>query len=187
MIATKAFSGARLYRAPKKLVTADQGVNRLTALAEVPSLVTDGAYLPDGRFVLRTYGTVYVYDRPGHEVASDALPLQPQGESVAADGDRLLVGSEGLNSDVIAVPVPGGATTESPSADGTVTPADDADDPDDDAMGLTAEEWWVAAGVVLLVGLAFLIDAAPRRLTATPAAAPVRGVVRARPGCRRLR
>ena len=92
----------------------------------MPTLVTDGAYLPDGRFVLRTYGSVYVYDRPGHEVASDELPLQPQGESVAADGDRLLVGSEGLNSEVLAVPIPGGATTESPSAEGTTTPAGDA-------------------------------------------------------------
>jgi len=155
MIATKAFSGGRLYRAPKKLVTTDQGVNKLTSLAEVPMLVTDGAYLPDGRFVLRTYGSVYVYDRPGHEVASDELPLQPQGESVAADGDRLLVGSEGLDSEVLAVPIPGGATTESPSADGTVTPADDADA--DEPIGLTSGDWWVIAGAVLLVGMAFLM------------------------------
>ena len=155
MIATKAFSGGRLYRAPKKLVTADEGTNRLTALAEVPTLVTDGAFLPDGRFVLRTYGSVYVYDRPGHEVASDELPLQPQGESVAADGDRLLVGSEGLNSEVLAVPIPGGATTESPSAEGSTAPAGDAET--DEPMGLTTDDWWVAAGVVLLVGLAFLM------------------------------
>ena len=46
--------------------------------------------------MLRTYTSVFVYDRPGHEVARAELPLQPQGESVAADGDRLLVGSEGL-------------------------------------------------------------------------------------------
>ena len=155
MIATKAFSGGRLYRAPKQLVTADEGTNRLTALAEVPTLVTDGAYLPDGRFVLRTYSSVYVYDRPGHEVASDELPLQPQGESVAADGDRLLVGSEGLNSEVLAVPIPGGATTESPSAEGTTAPTGDAQV--DEPIGLTTDDSWVIAGVVLLVGLAFLM------------------------------
>ena len=161
MIATKAFSGARLYRAPKKLVTADQGTNRLTALAEVPALVTDGAYLPDGRFVLRTYSSVYVYDRPGHEVASAVLPLQPQGESVAADGDRLLVGSEGLRSQVLAVPIPGGATAESPEASRAATPADDVDD--DDPMRLMAGDWWVIAAAVLLIGLGVVVRRRRRR------------------------
>jgi hypothetical protein len=116
-VATKALSGAGLYQAPRELVTVDQGTNRLTRVADVPSLVTDGAVLPDGRFVLRTYTSVYVYDRPGHEVARADLPPQPQGESVAAAGDRLLVGSEGIHSEVLAVPVPGGPTdTDSPSA-----------------------------------------------------------------------
>ena len=161
MIATKAFSGARLYRAPKKLVTADQGTNRLTALAEVPALVTDGAYLPDGRFVLRTYSSVYVYDRPGNEVASAVLPLQPQGESVAADGDRLLVGSEGVHSQVLAVPIPGGATNESPEASGAATPAHDVDD--DDPMRLMAGDWWVIAAAVMLIGLGVVVSRRRRR------------------------
>jgi hypothetical protein len=114
LIATKALSGAGLYRAPRHLVTQDQGTNRLTRIAGVPSIVTDGAYLPDGRFVLRTYTAVYVYDRPGHEVARAELPPQPQGESVAADGDRLLIGSEGVHSHVLAVPVPTGHTLSPP-------------------------------------------------------------------------
>jgi hypothetical protein len=114
LIATKALSGAGLYRAPRHLVTQDQGTNRLTRIAGVPSIVTDGAYLPDGRFVLRTYTAVYVYDRPGHEVARAELPPQPQGESVAADGDRLLIGSEGVHSQVLAVPVPTGDTLSPP-------------------------------------------------------------------------
>ncbi len=108
MVATKEISGAALYQAPRKLVTEAHGTNVLTRLAGVPALVTDGAYLPDGRFVLRTYTSVYVYDRPGHEVARALLPPQPQGESIAADGDRLLIGSEGARSTVLAVPVPGG-------------------------------------------------------------------------------
>ena len=121
LIATKALSGAGLYRAPRHLVTQDQGTNRLTPIADVPSIVTDGAYLPDGRFVLRTYTAVYVYDRPGHEIARAELPPQPQGESVAAQGERLLIGSEGVHSQVLAVPVPTGKTL-SPSP--PTTPAE---------------------------------------------------------------
>jgi len=121
LIATKDAFGGGLYRAPLDPVTADDGSNRLVRIADLPSLVTDGAYLPDGRFALRTYGSVFVYDRPGHQVATATLPLQPQGESIAADGDRLLVGSEGPQSAVYQVPVPDAApnasTRPNPSAD----------------------------------------------------------------------
>jgi hypothetical protein len=111
LIATKSFGDAGLYRAPGRLVTEDVGVNRLERVADVPPLVTDGAFLPDGRFVLRTYADVHVYDRPGHELEVAPLPPQPQGESVAAEGDdALLVGSEGEDSAVYRVPVPGGAS-----------------------------------------------------------------------------
>jgi hypothetical protein len=153
MIATKAFSGARLYRAPKRLVTDDQGTNLLTAVARVPALVTDGAYLPDGRFVLRTYSSVHVYDRPGHEVASADLPLQPQGESVAADGQRLLVGSEGVHSEVLAVPVPGGASTESPTASSGRPSASPSVGAEGGQVGRMAGDWWLVAGIVLLAGM----------------------------------
>ena len=108
LIATKGFADAGLYRAPARLVSEAAGTNELTRIADVPPLVTDGAYLPDGRFALRTYSAVHVYDRPGHQVAVADLPPQPQGESLAADGDHLLVGSEGLDSEVLPVPVPGG-------------------------------------------------------------------------------
>jgi len=114
LIATKDAGGGGLYRAPLDPVTAADGSNRLVRIADVPLLVTDGAYLPDGRFALRTYGSVFVYDRPGHQIATATLPLQPQGESLAVDGDRLLVGSEGPQSAVYAVPLPGpvrGAST----------------------------------------------------------------------------
>jgi len=108
LIATKGFAGG-LYRAPRDLVTRDVGTNELVRVADVPALVTDGAYLQDGRFALRTYSSVHVYDRPGHEVGVAELPPQPQGESLAADHGRLLVGSEGERSAVYAVDVPGPA------------------------------------------------------------------------------
>jgi hypothetical protein len=129
MIASKEIFGAVLYRAPAHLVTKDEGTNRLTRVATVPGLVTDGAYLPDGRFVLRTYSSVFVYDRPGHEVAQADLPPQPQGESVAADGNQLLIGSEGVHTRVIAVPVPvaaGPAASGSPSGSLSASPSPSA-------------------------------------------------------------
>jgi MYXO-CTERM domain-containing protein len=163
MVATKEFAGAALYRAPRTLVTEGRGTNVLTRLAGVPSLVTDGAYLPDGRFVLRTYTSVYLYDRPGHEVARASLPPQPQGESVAADDNRLLVGSEGVRSTVLAVPVPAPApaapsAAPSPSA----TPARSASEPGSDgASGVT----WVFGLLGLAVLLGLVVVARRRQAT----------------------
>jgi hypothetical protein len=165
MVATKEFAGAALYRAPRRLVTEDQGTNVLTRLADVPALVTDGAYLPDGRFVLRTYTSVYLYDRPGHVVARASLPPQPQGESVAADGDRLLVGSEGVRSTVLAVPVPGpspAASSAVPSP--TVSPTPSTAAPEAGGDGNSAVTWVLGAlGVVVLIG----VVAVARRRQAT--------------------
>jgi len=148
LVATKALGGAGLYRAPPQLVTEDAGTNRLERVADVPSLVTDGAFLPDGRFVLRSYTTAYVYDRPGHQVASAPLPRQPQGESVAAaDGPSgspgsLLVGSEGKESAVYRVPVPGDAADESSTA---AAAQEDSDPP---GRRPADDPWWQAGRVV---------------------------------------
>lgn len=103
-LATKDVFGGGLYRAPAGLRT--DRPNRLTRVGDVPGLVTDGAFLPDGRFLLRTYSTVYLYAGPDRPVASAALPETEQGESLAVDGSRLLVGSEGRDSPVYAVAVP---------------------------------------------------------------------------------
>ena len=114
-IATKNVFGGGLYRAPRRLLT--DRTNELERIGDVPGLVTDGAFLPDGRFVLRTYTTAYLYDGPNRLSGQIALPPQEQGESVAVDGDRLLVGSEGALSAVYAVPLPRGDPR--PSASGT--------------------------------------------------------------------
>jgi len=124
LIATKDAGGGGVYAGPRDPVPVNQGTNRLVRVADAPLLVTDGAYLPDGRFVLRTYGSVLVYDRPGHQVGTASLPLQPQGESVAADGDRLLVGSEGPQSAVYAVPVPAPSSDSAPGDRATAPPVD---------------------------------------------------------------
>lgn len=164
LVATKGISGQGLYRAPRELVTQDQGTNRLTRIATVPSVVTDGAYLPDGRFVLRTYWGVYLYDRPGHQVGYEQLPGQQQGESIAADGTRLLVGSEGVHSDVLAVPVPRATTTSSPaptaSANGS---AADAPGAAEGPGGWPVAATWAFRGVGALVLVAGVAIAVRRR------------------------
>jgi hypothetical protein len=106
-VATKDVAGGGLYRAPSRLRT-DQ-VNILRRVADVPPVVTDGAFSPDGRaFVLRDYQGAYVYAAPGRRVGSFELPLQFQGESitVTADGRSVLAGSEGPESEVWRVPLP---------------------------------------------------------------------------------
>lgn len=103
----KGKKGPGLYAAPKRLRT--DKVNVLRRIATVPEQVTDGAYAPDGRhFVLRTYFSAYLYDRPGHRVARFGLPSQIQGEGVTftPDGGALLTSSEGFNSDVLRVSLP---------------------------------------------------------------------------------
>ena len=113
-IATKDVFGGGLYRAPRQLQT--DRTNELERVGNVPGLVTDGAFLPDGRFVLRSYTTAYLYDGPDRLSDQIALPLQEQGESLAVDGERLLVGSEGALSAVYAVPLPGSDPRPSASA-----------------------------------------------------------------------
>jgi hypothetical protein len=169
LVATKALGGAGLYRAPARLVPEDVGTNRLERVADVPSLVTDGAFLPDGRFVLRSYTTAYVYDRPGHQVASAPLPRQPQGETVA-DGSpdspgSLLVGSEGVDSAVYRVPVPGDAAD--PSTPAATSSGDSASDEAGSGRQGEDEAWWragrVARGVVAVIALVGIVAVLRRR------------------------
>lgn len=112
-IATKELLGGGLYRTPAPPRAGERTV--LERVGEVPSIVTDGTLLPDGRMVLRTYGRAYVYVGPGGALLqSFALPRQEQGESVAPaqSGDALVVGSEGADSPVWLVQVPpAGAST----------------------------------------------------------------------------
>lgn len=153
LVVTKDVAGAGVYRAPRDPVTEDQGTNELERVADAPAFVTDGAYLPDGRLVLRTYSAVHVYDRVGHETGSEALPPQPQGESVAVDGDALLVGSEGRRSAVyrVAVPGPAPASSREPEPDGRL-PLRSADDD-----GPWREAYLVVRAVALVVLLGGVI------------------------------
>ena len=144
-IATKDVFGGGLYRAP--LTDRPRGTTRLERVASVPSLVTDGAFLPDGRLVLRSYTTAYLFDEPDELAATSVLPEQPQGESLAVAGDRLLVGSEGEQSAVYAVPVPSAAPGANASPSATPEPSGPTRPVRADADSAVS---WPAVGLSLL-------------------------------------
>lgn len=70
--------------------------------------MTDGAFLYDGRMVLRNYTTAFVSRGPGQPQVAVQLPSTSQGESLAvAPGYKaVLVGSEGPESPVYVQPLP---------------------------------------------------------------------------------
>jgi hypothetical protein len=157
-IATKSFGPGGLYVAPQSLVEESLGTNKLRRVASVPPLVTDGAFLPGGRFVLRTYTSVFVYDKPGKLRDQLTIPVQPQGESVAYDGDRLLYGSEGVHSKVQAVPLPDeltGRTTTTPTKSAPPAAAESGTSPfGDEAVKVLA---LLLAGAVVASFLVFAV------------------------------
>jgi DNA-binding beta-propeller fold protein YncE len=107
-VVSKEFVTAHVYRSPRDPFSHRQVV--LRPVAEAPALATDAALLPSGDVaVIRTYSTAYFYTFPGWRgLGERQLPSQPQGESLAVppDGDQLWVGSEGVGSRVLAVPMP---------------------------------------------------------------------------------
>jgi Tol biopolymer transport system component len=111
-VVSKRVDGAAVYAAPARLRT--DRVNVLTRVASAPSVVTDGAFAPDGGTVaLRGYAWAWTATSvlgPWHRVD---IPLQPQGESLTwtPDGAALLVGSEGERSEVWRVPLTTTATS----------------------------------------------------------------------------
>ena len=126
-VATKSLGVGGLYSAPRKLVTHSHGTNVLHRVTDVPALTTDGTFLPNGKFVLRTYTSAFIYDAPGKLREQLEMPIQRQGETVAYDSKRLLVGSEGLHSTIQAVALPAEALatsspTPEPSATATSSP-----------------------------------------------------------------
>jgi hypothetical protein len=167
-VASKDEAGGGLYQAPAAL--SSDRVNLLRRVGRVPPLVTDGAFSPDGRLlVLRDYQAAHVYAASGGRLATAALPLQPQGESItfSADGGSLLAGSEGGGSEVWRVPLPEAAaaavaTTRPPAAEPPAPPPPAATAPP--AFRLAARSMTLAlAGAALLLVVAVAAGAARAR------------------------
>lgn len=128
-VVTKTPGGGAIYAGPEEV--SDGSTNVLTKVADAPAVVTDGEFLPDGSgIVLRTYLKAYVFDYPSWEARGELpTPLQRQGESltVSDDGEQILVGSEGENSAVYAVPMS--------ALSDTVDPATPSPEPTDEGEG----------------------------------------------------
>lgn len=142
-VVSKTLFGSELFAVPKKVWPGKgaTGVSKTTQMTRVaglsPSLITDGAFLPDGNLALRGYGNLAVVADPTtvenerlETLASVALPDQEQGESLAvsANGKFVLIGSEGSNSPILRVRVPTYATQEEPPATSSAPPQPSSSD-----------------------------------------------------------
>ena len=105
-VVTKGVFGGSVYAAPARL-RADRP-NLLEEVGDAPGIVTDATFLPGGGgVVVRTYSRAHLLAYPSwQQVASWDLPPQDQGEGVAVSGRDLLLSSEGVRSQVLAVPLP---------------------------------------------------------------------------------
>jgi hypothetical protein len=150
-----------VYAAPALASSRDAFTLRRVAAA--PSVVTDGALLPDGDVVLRGYGRGYLVRRPGWRVAgSFPLPRTQQGETVAsrAHGRDVYVGSEGLQSPLYLVRAPTVtelARSDAPRSAGAAGPAGRAGAahgrPDDPGFPRARPAGYlVAAAAALVIG-----------------------------------
>ena len=135
---------AAIYAGPRQ--PSRQVLNRLTKVADAPDDITDGAFLPGGKKIaLRSSRTVYILDASSYEtVVSAELSTQPKGKSLAIslDGKSLLLGTQGRNAKVYAVPIP---TKVTPSA----SPSIDAQSEEVAGMG--------RRGTLLALGLAAIV------------------------------
>ncbi|MFJ9022309.1 WD40 repeat domain-containing protein [Streptomyces sp. NPDC102259] len=116
--------GGHLYEGPAKLSAS--GANIFKPVAAVDLWATDAAFSPDGaQLAVRGYFGGISYAWNGGKIKREGrldVPLQRQGESVSysADGTKVMYGSEGSGSSVVAEDAPEGAAsgTKSPSGGG---------------------------------------------------------------------
>lgn len=158
---SKGLFGGTVFALPDPLVE-DQD-NRAVALeGDIPGIVTDASFTPDGRFVVaRDYSEAYVLDASTWQIlSSQELPSAKQGETLAfeASGRSFLVGSEGSGSPLIRIaftpPEPAASPTEpTPSPEVTAVPAATGN-------GFAGSTWFWAA---IAVGLLTVISVAATR------------------------
>jgi len=165
LVLTKGVFAGQAWAAPARL---EPGASyRLRRVGEVPGLVTDAAFLPDGRHVLvRTYSRAILLGFPSwEEKASWQLPAQPQGEGIAVSPEgEVHLSTEGLHQPLLRVRPPAGARAvldrdrDPPATDQPSTAPRAGDVPSGEPSAGTerdATQWWVggALGVVALLVL----------------------------------
>ncbi len=132
-------------------------------------LVTGGAVAADGsHLALRTYTDAYVWPLSGSDIAGTlaadpqdvlALPDAPQGEAIsfAADSRSLVVGGEGVNSVITAIP----ASAPTPSAQAPDAQASAAAESQAASAGafVTSATTVIAGsiGVVVIFGVVWMV------------------------------
>ncbi len=177
LVVTKSLLAARVYEVPAEAVRrALAGRDVATPavaqqVASVPeTLATDGAALPDGRVVIRGYGSGTLYGRLADglpAVESIVLPDQPQGETLAVErgGRSVLVGSEGVRQPLWRVGIPAAPTapTETPSQPPATAPATTSATPADGSSGPPWPEIAAVAFAALAAGGLAVVTAAVAR------------------------
>ncbi|MFG3183936.1 MULTISPECIES: WD40 repeat domain-containing protein [Streptomyces] len=148
-IIDKQEDGGHLYEGPEKL--SPSGTNVFEPTTPVDLWATDAAFSPDGRtLVVRGYFGGLAYDWNGGKLKRlerVSVPLG-QGESVtySPDGSKIMLGSEGVNSSVVAKDAPGDTAPDSSSSGGS-SASPDGDDGTDGTLKVGA----VAVLAVLVV------------------------------------
>ena len=163
LVVSKELLGGAVYAAPERLDGSRPNV--LERLAGAPAVVTDGAFLPDGRLALRTYSRVLLSAGPGKPAEEVGLPDQEQGESLAAeaDGRSVLVGSEGRRSTVWRVPLPATPAPERSRAGGRGAEAPNPVSEARERVGRLSPGAVALGGVLGVVALVGVAVAAGRR------------------------
>lgn len=107
VLISKGLLTGTVYRLPENLST-DRANVAVAQKGGAPASVTDATYTVDGRYaVVRNYTSMYLLDATTGAVRGFApTPEQKQGETITAEDDALIVGSEGSRSELIRVPIP---------------------------------------------------------------------------------
>ncbi|WP_326722349.1 WD40 repeat domain-containing protein [Streptomyces sp. NBC_00243] len=156
-IIDKQEDGGHLYEGPAKLSAS--GTNVFKPVVPVDLWATDAAFSPDGQqLAVRGYFGGISYDWNGGKIEKlgrISVPLG-QGESVSysTDGTKLMLGSEGAGSSVVAEDAPGdaGEASKSPSGSGS-----SAQGGDSDSNGFKVGALALAIGLVVVIGFKRLL------------------------------
>ena len=123
VLVSKALLRGTIYELPTKLSTKRQNV-AVAREGGAPAMITDATYTTDGRYVvLRNYTSMYLLDPTNDAILGQApTPEQKQGETITAEPDALLVGSEGRGSELVRVPIPDPKPTVLPTPAAAIDP-----------------------------------------------------------------